>query len=88
MLPSSLKPGAEKLAAIEDIDLGREFYCIQDMFAQTIEHDVCTKGEIFYYDNALLPNEDIQACLDVHQDFRPIVLKEGIRPIPATKTAA
>jgi hypothetical protein len=87
-LPASLKPWAEKLAAIEDRDLRKEFYRIQDMFAQTIEHDVCTKGGIFYYGDALPPNEEIQACLDAHRDFRPIVLKEGIRPIPATKTAA
>jgi hypothetical protein len=33
-----------ELAAIKDRDLRREFYRIQDMFAQTIEHDVCTKG--------------------------------------------
>jgi hypothetical protein len=58
------------------------------MFAQTIEHDVCIKGGIFSYNDALSPNEEIQARLDVQQDFRPIVLKEGVRPIPATKTAA
>jgi hypothetical protein len=87
-LPASLKPWAEKLAAIEDRDLRREFYRIQDMFAQTIEHDVCTKGGIFYYNNALPSNEEIQARLDVQQDFMPIVLKEGVRPISATKTAA
>jgi hypothetical protein len=77
-----------ELVAIEDRDLRREFYRIQDMFAQTIEHDVCTKGGIFYYGDALPPNEEIQARLDAHKDFRPIVLKEGIHPIPATKTTA
>jgi hypothetical protein len=77
-----------ELAAIEDKDLRREFYRIQDMFAQTIEHDVCTKGGIFYYGDVVPPNEEIQSRLDAHQDFRPIVLKEGVCPIPATKTAA
>jgi hypothetical protein len=65
-LPASLKPWAEKLASIEDRDLRREFYRIQDMFLQTIEHDVCTEGGIFYYSNALPPNEEIQARLDAH----------------------
>jgi hypothetical protein len=58
MLPQSLKSWAEGLAAIQDRDLRREFYHIQDMFAQTIKHDVCTKGGIFYYDD-LPANEEI-----------------------------
>jgi len=75
------------LANIEDADLRKEFYRIQEAFARIIQHDVCTKGGIFYYGNPPV-NREIEARLEGQGDLRPFMTKEGVLSFPAAKTDA
>ena len=45
---------------IEDIDLRKEFYPIQERFARIIIHDVCLAGGLFYYDGKPLDNAEVE----------------------------
>jgi hypothetical protein len=85
VLPSNLRPWAEKFAVIDDADLMEDFWRIQTQIAQVLHEDVDSTGGIMHCGVALT-NREIEGRLYRQRDTRTFMTREGVRPFSARTT--